>query len=60
MEVERYNYARARPLLEKARVKLPKNARLWSVAVKLEMDANNKKGALYMLSRGLKDCPNDG
>ena len=39
MEINLKNYERARPILEKARVKLPNNARLWAAAVKLEIEA---------------------
>ncbi len=50
-------FPRARPILEKSRVKLPKCPELWCVAVELEIKAENKKGARYMLARGLKECP---
>ena len=60
MEVQNGNYTRARPLLEKARVKIQNNVELWISAIKLELDAGNKKGANYIISRALQDCGDNG
>lgn len=35
-EIESQNFARARPLIEKARKKLPKSSQLWLLEIKLE------------------------
>jgi len=42
MEMRVGNYQGARPLLEKARLKIPKNPLLLRLAVRLEMECNNK------------------
>lgn len=56
-EISHGFFPRARPILEKFRVKLPKCPELWVTAVQLEIEAENKKGARYMLARALKECP---
>lgn len=51
------NFSGARPLLEKARLKIQKSPELLRLAVRLEVECNNKKGASFILSRALKEVP---
>lgn len=60
MEMRNKNYQIARPILEKARLKIPKSPEILRLAVRLEMEADNKKGAIFILSKALKELPLDG
>lgn len=54
------NYPRARPITEQARAKLPANYKIWRISIELEIEAKNREGAKFLLSKALKDCPGDG
>ena len=60
MEIKKSNFARARSLLDKARIKIQKSPELSRLAVYLEIEAQNKKAAIYNLAKALKEFPNDG
>ena len=46
-------YSRARPILDKARNKNPRNPELWVLSVKVEIESGNKKAAIIALNRAL-------
>lgn len=58
--MEKQSAAKARSLLERARLHLPSNPHLWLEAVRVEHRANNPVMVETMLARGLKECPNAG
>ena len=60
LEQQLGNFAKARSICEKAKIRIPKNSELWYTSVKLEVAARNMQGATYMLSRGLQECANNG
>lgn len=41
MEIKEKNFTRVRPILEKARLKHPKNVELWRLAVLIEINSSN-------------------
>jgi pre-mRNA-processing factor 6 len=53
-------YAKARSLLELARLKNPKTPRLWLEAVRLERRAGNEKMAHTLMAKALQECPDSG
>ncbi len=57
---EKSSAAKARSLLEKARLMNPKNPELWLAAVRVEMRAGNPKVAQTMMAKALQECPNSG
>jgi pre-mRNA-processing factor 6 len=57
---EKTSPAKARSLLEKARLMNPKSPELWLAAVRVERRANNLKTAQQLLAKGLQDCPTNG
>jgi hypothetical protein len=54
------NSAKARALLETARMKNPKNPRLWLLSIRVELRADNLKAAQQILAKALQECPNAG
>ena len=54
------NVAKARALLEQARLKNPKNAQLWLAAVRTELRAQNQKAGEALMAKALQDCPDSG
>ncbi len=52
--------AKARALLEQARLKNPKNALLWLAAVRTEMRAQNNKAGEALMAKALQECPDSG
>jgi len=52
--------AKARSLLEKARLKNPKNTELWKGSVAVERRTGNQKVAQTMIAKALQECPNSG
>jgi pre-mRNA-processing factor 6 len=59
-DMEAGNLARARSILETARLKVPKNQRLWLAAVRIEQKADNQKVAQQQLAKALQECPTSG
>ncbi len=57
---EKIATAKARSLLEKARLKNPKTPELWLAAIEVEMRANNHKIAQTLLAKALQECPASG
>ena len=57
---EKTSAAKARSLLEKARLINPKNPDLWIAAIRVERRANNIKTAQQLLAKALQDCPTNG
>mmetsp|Transcript_2919 Transcript_2919/g.4409 ORF Transcript_2919/g.4409 Transcript_2919/m.4409 type:complete len:89 (-) Transcript_2919:142-408(-) len=53
-------YTKARSLLELARLKNPKNPRLWVEAIRLERRAENEKMANSLMAKALQECPDSG
>ena len=53
-------FTKARSLLELARLKNPKNPRLWVESIRLERRAKNEKLACTLMARALQECPNSG
>lgn len=51
---------KARSVLEKARLRNPRNAVLWLESIRLELRANQKQVASAMLSRALQELPDSG
>lgn len=56
LEEEAGNVARARALLEQARLKNPKSAELWLAAIRTEQRAGNEKAADTALAKALQVC----
>eukprot|EP00823_Brevimastigomonas_motovehiculus_P003452 TRINITY_DN2105_c0_g1_i1.p1 TRINITY_DN2105_c0_g1~~TRINITY_DN2105_c0_g1_i1.p1 ORF type:complete len:949 (+),score=251.05 TRINITY_DN2105_c0_g1_i1:394-2847(+) len=54
------NVAKARSLLETARMKIQKNPKLWLTAIKIEQKANNQKVAQQLMAKALQECPTAG
>ncbi|KAJ2332029.1 U4/U6 x U5 tri-snRNP complex subunit Prp1, partial [Coemansia sp. RSA 2681] len=60
---EQGSVTRARAVLERARVYIPRNPRLWLAAIRLEADRPGGGGmsaAQALLSRALQECPRAG
>eukprot|EP00005_Dracoamoeba_jomungandri_P004683 CAMPEP_0174258100 /NCGR_PEP_ID=MMETSP0439-20130205/7161_1 /TAXON_ID=0 /ORGANISM="Stereomyxa ramosa, Strain Chinc5" /LENGTH=930 /DNA_ID=CAMNT_0015341477 /DNA_START=56 /DNA_END=2848 /DNA_ORIENTATION=- len=57
---EKVSDAKARSLLEKARLRNPKTPELWLAAIEVEQRAKNKKVAENLMAKALQDCPNSG
>jgi pre-mRNA-processing factor 6 len=51
---------RARAILEKARLKIPRNEYILHASVKVEVKSEDSKATLKMLSKALQDCPKSG
>eukprot|EP01062_Namystynia_karyoxenos_P078607 TRINITY_DN8125_c1_g1_i1.p1 TRINITY_DN8125_c1_g1~~TRINITY_DN8125_c1_g1_i1.p1 ORF type:complete len:965 (+),score=342.99 TRINITY_DN8125_c1_g1_i1:88-2982(+) len=51
---------KARSVLEKARIKLPKTPELWLSSVRLEARQGRHGMAQQLLSKGLQECPDSG
>lgn len=51
---------KARSVLERARLKNPKNDQLWLEAIRVELRANLKDIAMAMMAKALQECPNSG
>eukprot|EP00941_MAST-03F_sp_MAST-3F-sp1_P000393 g393.t1 len=72
LEKRTSNIIRARSILERARIKLPKNPEIWMEAIRLELSGDSeetknpsallvcKERALKLLSRALQQCPKSG
>ncbi|GFR44314.1 hypothetical protein Agub_g5438 [Astrephomene gubernaculifera] len=54
------NVARARALLEQARLRNPHTPELWLAAIRTEQRAGNEKAADSVLAKALQDCPTSG
>ena len=52
--------ARARSMLEAARLRIPKSPELWTESVRLERRAGNAKLADSLMARALQVCPRSG
>ncbi|KXZ45962.1 hypothetical protein GPECTOR_49g546 [Gonium pectorale] len=52
--------ARARALLEQARLRNPHSPELWLAAIRTEQRAGNEKAAEVALAKALQDCPTSG
>ena len=39
---------------------MPKNPDLWVLSVQLEIEAGNKKAAIFTLNKALQECPRHG
>jgi len=53
-------YAKARAILESARLKIPHSPPLWLAAIRLELHAGQRKSAEWLLAKSLQDCPTGG
>lgn len=51
---------KARSVLERARLKNPKNDQLWLEAIRIEMRSGMKEIANSMMAKALQECPNSG
>lgn len=51
---------KARSVLERARLKNPKNDQLWLEAIRVELRAGMKDIANAMIAKALQECPNSG
>lgn len=51
---------KARSILERGRLKNPKNAELWLAAIRVELRAGLKEIANTMMARALQECPTAG
>lgn len=60
LEVRQGQLVKARSLLEKARLRNPKNQLLWLESIRLENTTENKKLAATRLAQALQECPNSG
>lgn len=60
MEENRGLLIKARSVLEKARLRNPKNDQLWLEAIKVELRAGFKDVANAMLAKALQECPTSG
>lgn len=59
--MKRSNYTKARSVLEKARLRNPRNPELWLEAVRNEMKVGaNRDIANTLLAKALQECPNSG
>lgn len=47
-------------MVERARLKNPKNDQLWLEAIRIELRAGLKDIALAMMAKALQECPNSG
>lgn len=59
-EIKNDAVARARTLLNKARIKLPDSEQVWLESIRLELASGNDKIAHHLLSRALQTCPDSG
>ena len=48
---------KSRALLDKARLKIPKNPHLWLCTIRNELAADNRKIALQLLAQAMQECP---
>lgn len=53
-------FAKARSILETGRLKLPHSPALWLAAIRLELQAGQRKSAEWLLAKSLQDCPTAG
>ena len=60
LEVSYGAVPKARSILETARLKNPKNDKLWLSAIRVEQRAQNEKVAEQLLAKALQECPNSG
>lgn len=60
LEENRGLLIKARSVLERARLKNPKNEFLWLEAVRVELRAGMKDIANAMMAKALQECPNSG
>lgn len=57
---EKRNLTKARSVLERARLKNPKNDQIWLEAIRVEMRAGLKNAVMVLLAKALQECPNSG
>jgi hypothetical protein len=50
------NIGKSRALLDKARLKIPKNPHLWLCTIRNELAADNRKIALQLLAQAMQEC----
>lgn len=60
LEEKRNLLIKARSVLERARLKNPKNDQLWLEAIRVELRAGLKDIAMAMMAKALQECPNSG
>lgn len=60
LEMGEKEYAKARSLLETARMKIPKDAELWLAAIRVEEKAGNRKVARQLMAKALQECGKSG
>lgn len=60
LEEKRNLLIKARSVLERARLKNPKNEFIWLEAIRVELRAGMKDVALAMMAKALQECPNSG
>ncbi|EPT29991.1 putative U5 snRNP-associated subunit [Toxoplasma gondii TgCatPRC2] len=57
---EQGKWSVARAILEKAKLRNPKNPDLWHAAIRIEVEAGNKQMAQHVASKAVQECPNSG
>ncbi|ESS33240.1 putative U5 snRNP-associated subunit [Toxoplasma gondii RUB] len=57
---EQGKWSVARAILEKAKLRNPKNPELWHAAIRIEVEAGNKQMAQHVASKAVQECPNSG
>lgn len=62
LEQKRNQFTKARSVLEKARLRNPKNPELWLEAIRNEIKAggHGREIANTLIARALQECPNSG
>jgi len=60
LELSVKNTTKARSVIEKARLRNPRNAELWLKSIRIESDAGMEDIAAAVLARSLQECPNAG
>jgi len=60
LELQCNNTTKARSVIEKARLRNPKNPDLWLKSIRIESDAGLEDIAKAVLARSLQECPNAG
>lgn len=60
LEEKRGLLIKARSVLERARLKNPKNEHIWLEAVRIELRAGMKDIANAMMAKALQECPTSG
>lgn len=60
LEIDNGFFPKARAILEKAMIKLPKSEELYALSINLEIKTGNQNAAMFILSKGLYELPKSG